>query len=344
MMENKGVSIIMCCHNSSSLLHNSLKHLAKLDHPENLPVELIIVDNASTDDTAEVAIAKWKEFDQPFPIKILTEKTPGLIHARKTGIINSSYAYLVFVDDDNWLSSDYLIHVTKCFENLPQLAAVGGMNEAVFQTEKPSWFDDFKHSYAVGHLNDSPTEPKEIALFGAGLSIRRKAYEQLVADGFKSQLTGRSGNILSSGEDYELVKALKIAGWEILYNPNLKLDHFITANRLEWTYLKKLNIGISKSIPIFLAYEYWISKQKSPENILIDLRFSWFYLWIKKSIKKKLLGVLLFLFPKYRGEGSKVVIEYERTKTVANYLWRNKRHFNKLKRSIGTSGWIKTEK
>jgi len=97
MMKNKGVSIIMCCHNSSHLLHNSLKHLANLDHPENLPVELIVVDNASTDETAEVAIAKWKEFDQPFPIIILSGDTDDFEDLRdaldKLRLNDSSLSY-----------------------------------------------------------------------------------------------------------------------------------------------------------------------------------------------------------------------------------------------------------
>lgn len=340
MMENKGVSIIMCCHNSSSLLQNSLKHLANLDHPENLPVELIVVDNASTDDTAELAIAKWEEFGKPFPIKILTEKTPGLIHARKTGIQNSSFDYNVFVDDDNWLDKDYLVHVNNTFEKYPHLAAVGGMNEAVFQDEKPSWFDDFKHSFAVGSLSDKEGEPKEIALFGAGLCIRRNAYNQLVENGFKSHLTGRSGKVLSSGEDYELVKALKIAGWDIMFNPKLRLKHYITDNRLNWNYLKKLNQGISKSILVFLAYEYWIYKHKKSEKF-VDLRFSWFYQVIKKYLKKNLLELNLFISPKKRGEGSTVLIALERAKIVASDLWKNKKQFVRLKKEIGKSAWRK---
>ncbi|MCF8365878.1 MAG: glycosyltransferase [Bacteroidales bacterium] len=335
MKNSPGISIIVCCHNSSSLLSDTLHHLAQLRLPDRLPVEIVLVDNASTDNTDEVARGLWVKNGNPFPLTIIQETKPGLIYARKKGLAISLFEYLVFVDDDNWLDPDYLLHVKKTFDQNEFLGAVGGINAPVFETEKPFWFDDFQHSYAVGNLAKKYSDSKEVALFGAGLCIRRTAYNSLLAAGFSSRLTGRSGESLSSGEDYELVKALKIAGWKILFNPQLKLRHFITAHRLNWPYFIKLNRGISHSIYIFLAYDYWIEKIYNSSGLIAKLRFSWFWLTFKKIVKQITLKILLMIFPANRKEGSNMLIEFERTKIVTRDLLKNRKQFVALKKSIG---------
>lgn len=341
MTQGGGISIILCCYNSRAVLEQTLKHLAHLDIPANLAVELIVVDNASTDNTPEKAGELWQKFGSPFPMSILPEMRQGLIYARKTGIENSCHPYLLFVDDDNWLKLDYLKKLIHLFENHPRCGAAGGLNTPVFEGEKPFWFGRFQHSYAVGKLAADFGEPDEIGLFGAGLAIRRQALEGLYNGGFRSCLVGRSGEALSSGEDYELCKALWIAGWEVLYDPELRLDHFITAKRLSWDYFRKLNVGISRSIVYFLAYEYWIEKLRHPLNPLVRVKYSWLVTMLRKLIKALLLKSKLILNPRQNDIGSKLLIDFERTKVVFNDLLTKRKEYIALKKEIKQANWRK---
>jgi glycosyltransferase involved in cell wall biosynthesis len=341
MSRSKGISIIMCCYNSSALLEPTMQHLAALDRPVDCPVELIIVDNTSTDDTPKLAAALWKNAGYPFDMEIHSEPKQGLIFARQKGLDVSHFEFILFVDDDNWLSAGYLAHLQQLFKTHPTVATFGGLNTPVFESEKPFWFDTFQHSFAVGKLNEGFNEPYEIGLFGAGLAVRRTALNELHQAGFKSMLVGRSGDALSSGEDYELCKALKLAGWQIIFAPQLKLKHFITARRLSWAYFRKLNQGISRSILVFMAYEYWIEMQRSGNPFTASIRYSWLFLLIKKWIKSLLLKTLLIINPELSKEGSTVLIDYERTKVVVNDLYLKRKAYIELKMKIKNAAWRK---
>lgn len=341
MTNGKGISIILCCYNSSAVLEQTLKHLAHLDIPANLAVELIMVDNASTDNTPEMAAELWQKFGSPFPMSIMPEARQGLIYARETGVKRSRHNTLLFVDDDNRLHPDYLKKLIRIFEQYPGCGAAGGFNKPVFEGTKPFWFDRFQHSYAVGKLAADFGQPDEIGLFGAGLAIRRQALEGLYDGGFRSCLVGRSGGALSSGEDYELCKALRIAGWDILYDPALQLDHFITAKRLSWDYFRRLNVGISRSIVYFLAYEYWIERLHHPQNPLVRVKYSWSVIMLRKLIKALLLKSKLILNPKQNDIGSKLLIDFERTKVVLNDLLMKRKEYIALKKEIKQAEWRK---
>lgn len=336
-----GISIIMCCYNSSALLKQTMLHLAAIELPEDWPVELIIVDNASTDDTRELAADYWIKAGEPFTLEMHSEPKQGLIYARQKGLNVSRFEFILFVDDDNWLSAGYLTHLQQLFKKHPTVAAFGGLNTPVFESEKPFWFDAFQHSYAAGRLADGFDEPREIGLFGAGLSIRRTALDELYQAGFRSMLVGRTGKALSSGEDYELCKALKLAGWQIIFAPTLNLKHFISSGRLDWRYFRKLNQGISQSIMVFMAYEYWIEIHRNAKPFWTAVRFSWLYLMIKKGIKSSLLKTLLIINPELSKEGSTVLIDYERTKVVVNDLFLKRKEYIELKKRIKNAAWRK---
>ncbi len=339
MNSKKGISIILCGHNSSRLLPQTLRHLAKLKIPWENAVELVIVDNASTDGTGETAEALWNEFNAPYRLQVHFEEKPGLMFAREKGLQNSRYNLILFVDDDNWLDENYLVEMADLFEKFPKAAILGGKNEAVFETRAPGWFSKFEHSYAVGQPARDFGEPDEIGVFGAGMCLRRGAFKDLISKGFTSRLVGRTGKSLSSGEDYELCKALKIAGWEILFSPGLKLKHFLTTTRLNWEYFRKLNKGISHSIVWFLAYEYWIARLKKPANKLLFMKYSWIYLVIKKTLKAILLKLKITFKPELRQEGSQAIIALERTLITVQDLIKQRQQFMALKKEIGNARW-----
>ena len=80
----------------------TLSHLQKQKISSLIQWELILVDNASTDDTVSVAKKQWQQ--EPLaPMHVVYEKEPGLMSARKKGVKATRYPIVSFVDDDNWL-------------------------------------------------------------------------------------------------------------------------------------------------------------------------------------------------------------------------------------------------
>jgi glycosyltransferase involved in cell wall biosynthesis len=239
-----GVSIVVCCFNSATRLPKVIEHLIKQVHVKNIPWEVIIVDNASTDMTAEVAKSLWPQ-DFAVPMSVHYESRPGLSHARQRGILESNCEIISFIDDDNWVCPSWVSTVMRVMFEHPEVGACGGRNEQVTEAEQPEWFELYRGCYAVG-------EQKEITgdltwtrgyLWGAGLTIRKRAWQQLIEKGFSPLLKDRSGFDLTSGGDTELCLALRLAGWRLWYESDLSLKHYLPLDRLNWKYLRKLNRG-----------------------------------------------------------------------------------------------------
>src|SRR5258708_7275133 len=99
----KGISVIICCYNSAKRIAETLTHLSQQELDLGISWEVILVDNNSQDKTTEVANITWHSFKRDVPFKIILEPRQGLAHARRKGIDESRYDYLLFCDDDNWL-------------------------------------------------------------------------------------------------------------------------------------------------------------------------------------------------------------------------------------------------
>ena len=274
------VSVVICCYNSETRLPETLRHLVEQEVPEGISWEVIVVDNASTDNTAQVARSLWPD-DAPAPMRVVSEPEPGLSHARKRGFMEAKHELVSFVDDDNWLAPDWVRRVAEIMNDHPEVGACGGSSEAVFETSPPFWFDRFQRSYAVGSQSDTTGDItwnagwNESHLWGAGLTVRKAAWQQLRAVGFLPNVVGRTGSSLSSGEDYELCDALRLSGWKLWYEPALHMKHFITRQRLTWSYHKKLHQGFGASNAGIDPYRFLISDpDKLPKTM-----FGKYWLW-----------------------------------------------------------------
>ncbi len=84
-MITKGVSIIICCYNSAHRLPKTLAHLKTQVVSQIIPWEVIVVDNASTDGTDQVAKTQWGELPG-VPFRVVNEPRPGLSNARNLGV------------------------------------------------------------------------------------------------------------------------------------------------------------------------------------------------------------------------------------------------------------------
>src|SRR5579863_8037322 len=129
-----GISVIICCFNSSTRITPTLLHLY---NQKDIPLsswEIIIVNNCSTDNTAEKAAQLWESFSSNKPrFSIVNESTPGLSAARQKGIAESYFDYVLFCDDDNWLDENYLRVALNIMQNNPLIGALGGTGIPVFE-------------------------------------------------------------------------------------------------------------------------------------------------------------------------------------------------------------------
>lgn len=239
-----GISVIVCCYNSASRLPETLKHLALQNMPTNILWELVVINNASTDNTSNVAFTEWSKLDcSRVKLTIIDEPRLGLSHARARGIEHATYEYVVFCDDDNWLDQNYLYKAYTILNGDETIAALGGQSTATSTINFPTWFESSKTNYAVGKQAIGSGEiTYRKHLWGSGIVIRKSLFKTAF-HGFASVLHGRKKNELASGEDSEMCMRFILMGYRLYYSEDLMFIHYIPKERLTVDYNKRLMDG-----------------------------------------------------------------------------------------------------
>ncbi len=249
-----GISVIICTFNGRDRIGRTLEHLAVQDLQAN-QWELILVDNLSTDGTAEFAQEKWQLLNPGVQLKILEEHRAGKNNALELGFSESNFDYLVICDDDNWLTSNYLSMGLKIMEEHPDYGIVGGRAEAVADTELPDWFYENQYAYACGSPYNGSMDFTGIGmLWGAGMVIRRNVAQKIMHPKCPTNLSGRKGTELTAGEDDEKCVRTWLLGYKTFFDYRLLLWHYIPAYRLNVEYMEKLKNGFSDQGALIAAY------------------------------------------------------------------------------------------
>jgi hypothetical protein len=93
------VSVIVPCYNGSAFLRDTLDSALRQTHP---PLEVIVVDDGSTDDSAAIAASYGP------PVRIIRQENRGVSAARNRGLAEARGNYLVFLDADDLLEATTL--------------------------------------------------------------------------------------------------------------------------------------------------------------------------------------------------------------------------------------------
>ena len=314
-MKQQGVSIIICCHNGANRLAETIRHIARQRVPAYVPWELILVDNGSSDDSAQVARLEWQRHRVDTYLKVIKEPVPGLSHARARGFQEARYEYVVMCDDDNWLEDNYIVTVYELMSENQRVGALGGLGKLAFEVTPPS--PDLAFIFAAGPQAAQRGKVPENKLYGAGCVIRHSAYENLRRSGFRSMLVDRRGTELSSGGDYELCLALSILGYEIWYDDRLRFTHFITRERLTWPYFERYALESSRCFNVITSYKLVASRagfRKNPwmvmfRNFLICSRFFAALCW-ERLLKGESDKALCFRYLHFRYKFTSYLINF----------------------------------
>ena len=123
MSDAPDVTAIVCTYNRRARVLRTCEALAQQDYPGRR-YEVIVVDNASTDDTRE-AIPRFAA-QAPVPFHYLYEGQAGKTHALNAAIAVARGRFLAFVDDDCAPRPDWLRTLLAPFADDPSLGAVCG--------------------------------------------------------------------------------------------------------------------------------------------------------------------------------------------------------------------------
>ncbi|MFD3257087.1 glycosyltransferase [Paenibacillus lentus] len=128
------ISIIIVTHNNWELTDRCLGSL--LQYTTVPRFEIIIVDNASTDQTP----ANLLKLTHPNIKTILLSENDGFAGGNNIGIINATGDYVVLLNNDTMVSKDWLPRLMQPFKTDHQIAAVGPMSNFVGNDQKLDFF------------------------------------------------------------------------------------------------------------------------------------------------------------------------------------------------------------
>lgn len=114
------LTVVVCAYNEERYLGECLSNLQKFA-PQNLR-EIIVVDNASTDRTAEIAAGFEK-------VRVVTEPKKGLTRARQRGYLETQTELVAYVDADTRIPEDWYKVLNEAFSREPNLACLSGPYE-----------------------------------------------------------------------------------------------------------------------------------------------------------------------------------------------------------------------
>lgn len=254
-----GVSVIVCCHNSTARIAETLRHLARQDLRRDVRAEIIVVDNASTDNLEDAVHAVWEECGSPLPLRVALEPREGLAYARMRGVHEASYEYGIFCDDDNWLTADYLSRVWTLLRSDREIGIVGGCSVPVSDRVLPPVFYARSRAYAVGAQADTTGDVTHRGyVWGAGMGFRMSLLKRVFGAGREPLMVDRRGGQLSSGGDGEICSWYIFAGYRLWYDERLTFHHFIPGSRLTNDYYERMVAGFSNSTA-WRAYRGYIT-------------------------------------------------------------------------------------
>ncbi len=235
------ISVAICTWNRSDDLAKTLKAFQDLCVPPEVTWELIVVDNNSTDNTAQV-LAGYKEL---LPIRAFHEPKQGHSCARNRAITEARGEFILWTDDDAIPDPGWLTITLESFKN-KNADLVYGKAKPIWVSSEPEWFslELFGGRFALlDHGPDSfVSSTNSPSFYGVNHAARRVVLQSL--DGYREDLglSGTSnGDTVGGDDDTDLFTRAIMAGAKIVYEPDSLVWHRIDPIRCDKKYHRRRN-------------------------------------------------------------------------------------------------------
>jgi len=225
----RAVSVAICTHNRGAIVARAVE--AALSEARTADGDVLVVDNASTDDTA--AVLAGLTGDAGGRLRVVRETRLGLSSARNRALAEIGSPVVAFLDDDavprpGWLAALVAAHADQ------RVVCAGGPIRLHFPTPPPSWLIAELHSTLTAYdLGSTPRRlhdcPGWDYPYGANVAFRTDTAR--AAGGFSPRF-GHRGRRQLQHEETDLCMRLDRAGGEIRYVPEAVVDHWVLAERL----------------------------------------------------------------------------------------------------------------
>ena len=247
------LSVVICTYNRNNILKICLESIIKY-FPINFTTELIIVNNNSTDATAQTLTNFAKKYSW---INLINEPKQGLSQARNTGFQFASYSWILFLDDDAKIDQNLFNRVYEHIKS-QNYQCIGGLYLPWYINEKPKWFRDNWASNRLDYDSLKPMRNGEFASGGVFLVHKDLLNKH---KGFRTNY-GMSGKHLGYGEETDLQLRIRKSGHKVAYDPEMIIYHLVPPHKMTISWQLNSSFQMGKTFLKTVGY---------PDNFLIGL-------------------------------------------------------------------------
>lgn len=167
MAKNLFISVVIPAYNEEAEIGKCLDSLIKQDLAKE-KFEVIVVDNASTDKTAEII--------KKYPVKYVYEPRRSVVMARQAGVNASSGEIIVSADADTVYPKTWLTRIKTKFETKPDLVALVGW---IYYRGTPAWFNVLNGLSQETNLFISKHAKKFPLAFAANMAFKKESFLEI---------------------------------------------------------------------------------------------------------------------------------------------------------------------
>ena len=225
------ISVIIPTHNRSGLLRQTVETLLQQDYPADR-WEIIVVDNASTDDTWSVIERLMLENSR---VRGMRDDRKGAHFARNSGAVAANGEILYFTDDDMLADPSMLRNLLEGFEADPRVASVTGKVLPRWDTEPPVWVLELCRNHLLSLLDLGEAlivSDEDPGVFSCHQAVKREVF--FAAGGYNPDT---NADLFTGDNETGLNIKIKKLGHSFAYVGTAVTHHMIPASRMTQRYL-----------------------------------------------------------------------------------------------------------
>jgi glucosyl-dolichyl phosphate glucuronosyltransferase len=220
------ITVAICTYNRSDLLERTFDRMQELAVPAGSEWELLVVNNACTDDT-DAVLGRWTG---RLPLRRVFEPKPGQSAARNCALREGRGDLILWTDDDVLVDREWMRALTRGLRT-QATDLVFGRSVPHWLGEVPNWFSPLHHGrFAILDYGDEPFVATDLSrtFYGLNFGAVRDTLRRL--GGFDESVGfGPDGGM--GGDDLDLFRRALAAQLRMLYVPEAVVEHMIPAAR-----------------------------------------------------------------------------------------------------------------
>ncbi|MFC2153939.1 glycosyltransferase [Candidatus Altiarchaeota archaeon] len=248
------VEVVIPAYNNQSTIGDTLK---ALEIQSFYSFKTIVVDDGSTDETAEV-VERFKKKSK-ISVKLIKQKNKGPATARNQGAEEAKSEIIVFLDADCKPRKNWLAEMIKPFDNEGVVGVQG-----TYETWNKHFLIARYVGYEIDYRHEGMKKQEKIDFVGSfSAAYKRKIF--LDEKGFDTSFR------TAASEDQELAARLYKKGYKLVFNPEAVVAHR-HPERLK-SYLQQQFWRGYWRIPVYLRHKDMLAEDKYTGKGLVTQGF-----------------------------------------------------------------------